>query len=85
MERESLLKEVNRIFIDVLDEDGINLTPQTTANDVEGWDSLTHIQLIVAIEKHFKIRFSAKEIQSWKNVGEMLDTIDSKLQKTVSS
>lgn len=85
MERESLLKEVNSIFIDVLDDESVKLTPETTANDVEGWDSLTHIQLIVAIEKRFKIRFGSREIQSWKNVGEMLETIDSKLQKTVGS
>jgi acyl carrier protein len=85
MERESLLKEVNSIFIDVLDDESVKLAPESTANDVEGWDSLTHIQLIVAIEKRFKIRFASREIQSWKNVGEMLDTIDSKLQKTVGS
>lgn len=75
MEKQDVLKQVNDIFIDVLDDDAIVLSYDTTAADVEGWDSLTHIQLVVAIEKHFKMRFSSKEIQSWKNVGEMIDCI----------
>jgi acyl carrier protein len=76
---EQILKEVNQIFTDVLDNDSITLKKDTTANDVEEWDSLTHIQLIVAIEKHFKIRFTSAEIQSWKNVGEMCDAIQGRL------
>lgn len=75
MNRLEALKQVNDIFIDTLDSEEIVLSESTTANDVDGWDSLTHIQLIVAIEKRFKIRFTSKEIQSWKNVGEMIDCI----------
>ena len=78
MEKNQLLKEVNDIFIDTLDNEDIVLTDETTANDVDDWDSLNHIQLVVAIEKRFKIRFTSQEIQSWKNVGEMLDCIISK-------
>lgn len=79
MERKELLKEVQKIFIDILDEEDINLAEASTANDVEGWDSLTHIQLVVAIEKHFKIKFSSKEILGWRNVGDMLNSISTKL------
>jgi len=79
MNNTEILQQVEAIFKDVLDENDIILTETSTANDVEGWDSLTHIQLIVAIEKHFKIKFSSKEILSWKNVGEMIDSIFSKL------
>ena len=75
MEKSELLKAINAIFIDTLDDEDIVLTYETTANDVEDWDSLNHIQLVVAIEKHLKIRFTSQEIQSWKNVGEMIDCI----------
>ena len=76
---ERVLNEVENIFRDILDEESLNLTRDTTANDVDGWDSLTHIQLIVAIEKHFKVKFSSKEILSWKNVGELLDSLQDKV------
>lgn len=78
MERNEILKQVNEIFIDTLDDEEVVIEEATTANDVEEWDSLTHIQLVVAIEKHFKIRFTSKEIQSWNNVGEMLNCIQEK-------
>jgi len=78
MNNTEILQQIETIFKDVLDEENVTLTETTTANDVEGWDSLTHIQLIVAIEKHFKIKFSSKEILSWKNVGEMIDCINTK-------
>lgn len=78
MDRNEILKQLNEIFTDALDNDDIKLSNDTKASDVEGWDSLTHIQLVVAIEKKFKIRFTSKEIQSWKNVGELIDCITSK-------
>jgi len=79
MEKIQILSEIQSIMRDVFDDESIVIEKQSTANDVEGWDSLTHIQLIVAIEKHFKIKFSSKEILSWKDVGEMLEGISSKL------
>ena len=78
MERNQILAEVQEIFRDVLDNEEIELADATTADDVEEWDSLTHIQLIVAIEKHFKIKFTSKEILSWQNVGQMIDCIAAK-------
>jgi acyl carrier protein len=76
----NVLKQVNDIFVDVLDNEAILLTSETTAGDIDEWDSLSHIQLVVAIEKHFKIRFTSKEIQSWNNVGEMVNSIAGKIQ-----
>ena len=79
MDKNEILKKVNAIFIDILDDENIVLTYETTANDVEDWDSLNHIQLVVAIEKQFKIRFTSREIQSWNNVGEMVNSISLKV------
>ncbi len=79
MDKKEILQQVNNIFIDVLEDDSIVLMEETTAEDIDEWDSLNHIQLIVAIEKHFKNRFTSMEIQSWKNVGEMCNAIQLKL------
>ena len=72
MKKEEILKNVNNIFIDVLDDEDIVVTESTKADDIDDWDSLNHIHLVVAIEKHFGIRFTSQEIQSWNNVGEMI-------------
>jgi len=78
MEKNDVLIMVQEIFREILDNDEIILSEETVADDVEEWDSLTHIQLIVAIEKKFKIKFNSQEILSWKNVGEMIDSITKK-------
>ncbi len=78
MERLNILKEINEIFKDVLDNEKVVIKEKTQATDIDEWDSLTHIQLVVAIEKYFKIRFTSREIQSWNDVGEMLDAIQKK-------
>ena len=75
MNRQDILDKVQDIFRDILDNDEIVLTNESTADDIEEWDSLTHIQLIKAIEKDFSIRFTSREILSWNNVGEMIDCI----------
>lgn len=75
MERTDVMAKVQDIFCDILDNEDIQLTDATTAEDIEEWDSLTHIQLIKEIEKTFAIRFTSREILSWNNVGEMIDCI----------
>jgi len=79
MERSEIFKKLNTIFIDVLDNDKIVLTDLSKASDIEEWDSLSHIQLVVSLERYFKIRFTSLEIQSWDNVGKMIDSIYIKL------
>ncbi|HTA81779.1 MAG TPA: acyl carrier protein [Bacteroidia bacterium] len=79
MNTNEILSECNKIFIDQLDNPAIALKRETTAATVDEWDSLTHIQLVVAVEKHFKIRFTTAEIQGFINVGAMCDTIEAKL------
>ena len=75
MERSEIYERLNEIFRDVLDNDEIELTDTSRADDIEEWTSLTHIQLIVEIEKAFGIRFKSDEILEWNNVGEMVDSI----------
>lgn len=76
MNRIDALKLINEIFEDTLDEIESEIQEKTTADDIEEWDSLTHIQLVVAVEKKFGIRFTSSEIQTWKNVGEMISCIE---------
>jgi acyl carrier protein len=74
-----LLDRLNVIFCEVFDDDDIKITPEMTANDVDGWDSLSHVNLIVAIETKFNIRFNQKELLTFKNVGDLLNCIHSKI------
>jgi len=72
---------LNEIFRQVFDDETIVVSRETTANDIEEWDSLTHINLAVAVEMKFKIKFALGELQSLKNVGDMLDLISKKIGK----
>jgi acyl carrier protein len=76
-----ILSQLTIIFRDILDNKEISLNDHTTADDIEEWDSLSHIQLIVGIEKHFRIRFKTAEITTFKNVGELHRSIQSKLSQ----
>ena len=78
MDKNQILADVQEIFHDVLDNEDIEINFETVADDIEEWDSLSHIQLIVAIEKQFKIKFNSKELMEWKTVGDMIDCICSK-------
>jgi acyl carrier protein len=64
-----------KVFQDVFDEDSIVVTPELSAKDVDGWDSLTHIRLILTIEKAFKVKFSTSEIGKLQNVGDLVALI----------
>ncbi|MBI9067038.1 MAG: acyl carrier protein [Salinivirgaceae bacterium] len=75
MNIQEIISQLTPIFTEVLDVENLTLTPQIQADDIEEWDSLSHIQLIVAIEKHFNLKFTSLEIQGWKNVQDICSTI----------
>jgi acyl carrier protein len=75
MDESQIYSRLTEIFQDVFDEDPIKLTPELAAKDVDGWDSLTHIRLILTIEKAFKSKFSTSEIGKLKNVGDLVALI----------
>ncbi|MRX63747.1 acyl carrier protein [Maribacter luteus] len=79
MTRNEILTSVNEIFIETMDNKDIVLEEKTQAADVDEWDSIIHILLVVAIEKKFNIRFASNEIQNWKDIGEIIDSISSKI------
>ncbi len=79
MEKEEIYERLNNVFRDVFDDEGIVVKPETTANDIEDWDSLEHINLIVAVEQEFGIKFNMNEVTTMKNVGEMVDIIISRM------
>ena len=75
MKKEEVYERLNNVFRDIFDDDSIVVKPETTSNDIEDWDSLEHINLIVAIEQEFGMKFNMNEVTSMKNVGEMVDII----------
>lgn len=77
----NILNELQPIFHDVFDDNSIVVTNETNAEMIEDWDSLSHIRLVVAIEKYFGIKFAFGELQDLKNVGEMAELIKSKLEE----
>jgi len=74
-----LLDRLNEIFCEVFDDDDIKIAPEMTANDVDGWDSLSHVNLIVAIETKFNVRFNQKELLKQRNVGDLMAVIQRKM------
>lgn len=78
MDSKTIYARLNKVFQDVFDDDSIKVTPKTTADDIDDWDSLEHITLINAVEREFKIKFKMGEISSMKNVGEMAQIIASR-------
>lgn len=78
MDKAEIIAKIQDVMIDVLDLDDLHLTEATTAKDVEGWDSLSHLRLIVAVEQHFGLKFTTGEIEGFKNIGALASTIQSK-------
>ncbi len=76
MERNEIFEKLNEIFRDVFDDESLTVTEETSAADIEDWDSLTHITLISEVEDAFDMKFSMKEVVGMKNVGEMADIIE---------
>lgn len=79
MDEVQIYAKLNEVFQDVFDETSIKVTPDLSAKDVDGWDSLTHIRLILTIEKAFKIKFSTSEIGKLGNVGDLVAVIKAKV------
>ena len=78
MSSDSRLSEIRDIMIDVFDLDDLDISKSTSAEDIEEWDSLSHIRLIVAVERKFGFKFKNAEIEGLKNVGDLLAVIESK-------
>ena len=79
MNRDQVYEELTTLFLDVLSLDALSLNDDTVASDVENWDSLNHVNLIVAIEHKFKVSFTTREVKKLKNVGEIVDLVISKI------
>lgn len=75
MTKEAIYEKLNEVFQDVFDDDSITVNAETTADDIEDWDSLEHINLVSAVEKEFGVKFTMAQVVGMKNVGEMVDVI----------
>lgn len=78
MTSDETLNRIREVLRDVLDDDALEVGAQTVASDVDGWDSLNHVRIMISIEKAFGIRFSAAETKKLANVGELVKLIDAK-------
>ena len=81
MTRDEIMAKVNEIFRDVFDDESLVITDSTNSDDIEDWDSLEHISLIISMEKEFNMKFDIKEVNKLENVGQMVDMIRDKLVK----
>lgn len=73
------IKELSEVFKVVFDDDELIVTETSTANDVEGWDSMTHVLLLSSIEEEFGIEFNQKEVRKFRTVGDLLESVNNKL------
>lgn len=77
----AIIAELQPIFSDILDLPDLRLTPESNATNVDGWDSLAHVNLVVAIEKRYGIKFALGELHDLKNVGDMVELIQKKTER----
>ena len=75
MDKQNILEELQNIFVDVFDSEDLRINLETNASDIEGWDSLAHINLIAAIQEEYDIRFSMDDVTSMKSVNDMIEVI----------
>ena len=80
MTREKIFEDVTEIFRDVFDDDELVIGDETNSADIEDWDSLEHIELVINMEKHFGLKFNITEVNKLQNVGEMVDLIQRMLE-----
>ena len=81
MDARNVFARLDRVFQDVFDDSSIRVNPETTADDIEDWDSLEHITLISAVEREFRMKFKMGEISSMKNVGEMARIVMERMKR----
>jgi acyl carrier protein len=79
LETVEIYEKLTSVFHDVFDDDSLVLTPQLSADDVDEWDSLSHLRLILTVQKTFAVKLSAAEIGKLKNVGELVELIQAKV------
>lgn len=80
-----MLAEMQEVFRSVFEADDLTISRETTARDVEGWDSLSHVTLLVSLEQRFGIRFKSSEVSDLKNVGELLDVVARERSRSATS
>ena len=80
MNTDKIYEQLNEVFRDVFDDEQITVNAQTTADDIEDWDSLEHINLVVAVEESFSIKFTMAEVTGFANVGEMVQVIEARIK-----
>jgi len=80
MNTKEILEQLTEIFHQIFDDESIVLTPEKTAADIADWDSFNHINIIVAVEEHFGIKFQTAETEELKNVGHLIELIQQKLE-----
>jgi len=80
MEKEQILVEISNAVAKIVEHKNFSLNEQTTANDIDGWDSITHMMIISEVEKVFNIKFKLMDLMNMNNIGDLITAIKSELQ-----